>query len=691
MPPVSRWVRAEAARAQRTGEAGQCPALGRERRRPADAVQPAPGRAGGGHGPHSRDHRQDLARRADPDRVALHLLYEHEHGRPLIDPKQEPLPPDPRDIAPSDLLRAKYALVPYDDAAGMAAELLDWCTAGPRPVAGRLIHGPGGLGKSRLLIHVAAKLRGQGWTAGFLDRPHTQDEAVLRQRRQAIEQLVGQVEDRGLLLVLDYAETRQDELIELAACLAGSSGNEARPVRLVLLARSAGEWWDRLSKERQEVHRVFRGRGLRPEITLLPSLPATRQRRELFEAACAAFAPTLQAQGYVPPPGGPAPERLRGIDASDDYERPLAIQIEALLWLTSATTDANLLSFPELLDNMLVLEQAHWRSLPGTVDDTAMARGLGQVTLVQGVDTRPAAEQLLLADRFDDKRTSRADVEPLFRRLRQLYGRATDGIAQLEPDLIGEHHVASADVGDAELLAGCLAWIAAQPEQDRPQRRRDLLTVLQRATHRVHGAGTVRRAEAMLDTVILRHVDIFAAELVGVMIDTPGNLAQLLDRRIDELDEDALAAIDAHLPAPVAVANGPLLHRVADRRAGLAARADRTRSMRPRCNRRSAPERARPSCRPRRHARHPPLQPGAAGGGAGGEPGGGGPLPAARRGAARRLPPRPRQQPEQSRRQTLRPGSAGGGAGGQPGGGGPRTGSWRRRGPTPSSPTSPAA
>ena len=115
---------------------------------------------------------------------------------------------------------------------------------------------------------------------------------------------------------------------------------------------------------------------------------------------------------------------------------------------------------------------------------------------------------------------------------RRLYGRAA-GIGSIEPDLVGEHHVAGERIGDTDLLAGCLAWIATQPEEWRARYRRDLLTVLQRATHRVHGAETARRAEAMLDTVIARHAATFAAELVGVAIETPGNLAQLLDGRID--------------------------------------------------------------------------------------------------------------------------------------------------------------
>ncbi len=136
-----------------------------------------------------------------------------QHERRLIDPKQRPLPPDPR-TARSDLLQAKYGVVPFADFTGMAAELEAWCTGFPRATAGRLIHGPGGLGKTRLLIQVAAKLRDQGWMAGFLDRPDEQDDATLKQRWQALEQLIDHGDDAGLLLVIDYAEARQDELVK---------------------------------------------------------------------------------------------------------------------------------------------------------------------------------------------------------------------------------------------------------------------------------------------------------------------------------------------------------------------------------------------------------------------------------------------------------------------------------------------
>ena len=90
------------------------------------------------------------------------------HGQRLIDPKQRALPRNPRDIGPSELLQAPYEVVDYVDVSDVQTQFFDWCTQPGRAAAGRLIHGPGGLGKTRLMVTLAARLRTQGWTAGFL-------------------------------------------------------------------------------------------------------------------------------------------------------------------------------------------------------------------------------------------------------------------------------------------------------------------------------------------------------------------------------------------------------------------------------------------------------------------------------------------------------------------------------------------
>ena len=66
-------------------------------------------------------------------------------------------------------MQARYAAAPYIDATGAKADCVAWCLSGER-AAGLLIYGPGGFGKTRLMIETAAELRDHGWTAGFFDR-----------------------------------------------------------------------------------------------------------------------------------------------------------------------------------------------------------------------------------------------------------------------------------------------------------------------------------------------------------------------------------------------------------------------------------------------------------------------------------------------------------------------------------------
>ncbi len=483
-----------------------------------------------------------------PTRVPLAEIYWRHHGKRVLDEKQIPLPIDLHSIGPSELLQARYAVVGYDDTTRMRARMLEWCLS-ETASAGRLIYGNGGLGKTRLMVEVAASLRQEhGWQAGFLDRP-PEDDGIARQRWQALEQLMTHGDHRGVLIVMDYAEARQKELCQLAERLSQRGQDEGKAVRLVLLTRSAGDWWTMLIDENDALRRLFRSRPGEPAAMLMPTMAKGHERIESFHASVRALEPMMRAQGYLARADDLPVPRLARLATSDRYERPLAIQMEAMLWLASSTPGDDELGIETLLNRVLGLERAHWAKLLGPLDEDRsrdLRRGLAQVTVVQGVETAPATESLLMADRFYDDRKARVKVDPVLRSLAIVYGRSSGGIAPLEPDLIGEHHVAS--TADVELIDGCLAWIDGELEGVRAKRRKDLLTVLQRATKEQHGEAMVARACVLLDHIIHNHGAAMSEAIVAVMGDTPGELFSRLERQVETLTEGTLAAINFTLP-----------------------------------------------------------------------------------------------------------------------------------------------
>jgi tetratricopeptide (TPR) repeat protein len=547
---ISDWVYAEASRAQEQGKLVNV--------RPADmSFRDIPEPFNIYHIDEAADEAGILATVAKvitgtpiPTRVPLHELYWRQYGVRLIDEKQRKLECDPREISPSELLQAKYEVVPYFDVTGSKSDLLSWCTS-KSVTAGRLVIGPGGLGKTRLMIEVAAKLRQKGWMAGFLDRAHEQADATLRQRWQALDQLIAHGEDKGLLVILDYAEGRQDEVKMLAQRLANRPEGKSRAIRLVLLARSAGDWWSRLHDETPEVARLFRRDASSADVVALPVIATGQQRLDLFNSSMAALKPILVAQGTAPPTDQPRLDRVEIIKTGSGYARPLAIQMEALLYLASAAPEPGASGVDVLLRRVLGLERNHWDKLIGALGEDRIRdlnRGVAQVTAVAGVSTSQAAERLLMADGFyKGRRTARVDVAPVLADLQKIYGRADGGVASLEPDLVGEHHVAS--IGDVDLIEACLAWIASGPRAQQMKSGRHLLTVLQRATQPEHGAEATARAAALLDHIVRTHIPTLAKEIVEVMTDTPGQLRGLLERALGELGAAALRELDDALPA----------------------------------------------------------------------------------------------------------------------------------------------
>lgn len=476
-----------------------------------------------------------------PSRLDAAGFYERATGRPALSSKQEKIPLATY-VTPARLLNARVVLTPYLDVHGLREAMVKWATQG-RPLHGRLVHGPGGVGKTRLMAELCADLRDRGWAAGFVEAPPAKDADI---HRQAIEHLIDSDQTAGLLLVLDYAERRQEEAAGWSEVMARAAVKRpSRRLRLVLLARSAGEWWQRGVDETPALQAVFGGGGSLVEVT---PFAEEAERCRLLADAAAAFREVIARVRASDPDafaelgeltGRPIPARLQAQLAQEAYARPLMIQVAALLHLYGEVPDNA--SVARLLDAIVGVERRYWRtSLGAACSDarlTAVSRATIQITLAGGVE-RPEAEALLLKDPYFGRRAPIDAEEPLGD-LDRLFRDGAGRLMALEPDLVGEHLVTMD--ADQRLVDACLDWAG-----DSIERRRAILTVLNRATRDEHGPGA-DRAKAPLERTVRERGASLAPDLIVVALDTPGELPNVLEHAAEGLDpvatENLLAAI----------------------------------------------------------------------------------------------------------------------------------------------------
>jgi tetratricopeptide (TPR) repeat protein len=488
----------------------------------------------------------------------------------LLDPKQEALPPWAASTRPASLLLAKHRLVPFDDIHGLRAGLVAWATGSPahafgRPALGRLVHAAAGLGKTRALIEVADELtRAHGWLAGFVPREVRGAGRELSER--ALERLILEGRDaKGLMLIVDYAETRQDDVVWLADRLVQRGEALATPpARLVLSSRGSGVWWRELLLKSQSLQDLTSLGGDAYDEISIPESITRQDRRSLFDKSLRALRRHLAALNA--PVGEPPPatdDLIRALETEDDYDRPLAVQIAALLHVFGVEAEGRY-RMKLLLDLVLGLEYAHWDKTLKISDkpnwQRAIKHGVAQATLVGVVNGADAAEQLIGGDPlFREARD--IDVPRVRTALSSIVPGTDEGLTPLEPDLIGEHHVLKA-IND-RLLDACLLWAGENGEQ-----RRHILTVLNRATRAEHGAAADRAVTELDRLVATRAVDL-SGDLITVALETPGQLLDLCSARVSSLDEPALEAMDAAMPQQSLTLIELSLH-IAERRAELA-------------------------------------------------------------------------------------------------------------------------
>ena len=158
------------------------------------------------------------------------------------DPEQTALVPlGPIGLA--DLLAPDNAVMRFLGRQADLAALAEWSQGHGDSVL--LLTGAPGIGKSRLATVFADQQRSAGWAVADLRR----DPAVLEARRA--------VRPPGLLIVIDQADVHLDLISALMTHEPGP-----HPVRILLVARTRGEWWRGL--ERQDERRLLFAATVRP-------------------------------------------------------------------------------------------------------------------------------------------------------------------------------------------------------------------------------------------------------------------------------------------------------------------------------------------------------------------------------------------------------------------------------------------
>jgi Tetratricopeptide repeat len=110
------------------------------------------------------------------------------------------------------------------------AELIAWA-ADPRPIAIRVLTGPGGAGKSRLAAEVATSLRDEKWSAGLISLEKASSLPLAR---------------RGLFVIIDYPEAHRAAVATLLRG-AGALEKPQAKIRLLLVSRQPlARWFDEI-------------------------------------------------------------------------------------------------------------------------------------------------------------------------------------------------------------------------------------------------------------------------------------------------------------------------------------------------------------------------------------------------------------------------------------------------------------
>ena len=341
------------------------------------------------------------------------------------------------------LLRPDRAVVDFIGRAAELADLQDWSmSAQARSV--RVIVGAGGVGKTRLALEIAGEWEAAGRTKVIVRAGH--EGGAVQAARGAVT--------GGVLLVVDYAESRTGLQDMLEAVLA-----DRGPMRVLLLARSLGEWWDSLREESPPAVRLLLDEA---DPVVLAAAVADLGDEAVAAAAVPFFARALRVP--EPPPGS-----IR-FDLPAATAPVLVLHAAALLAVLRSRQDQagplRVAGAAGVLNEILDHEARYWRltaraarlSTDGPVlkDVTAAAALLSAVSLDEAAS---------LVARVPDLAESRKRERSRWARwLYDLYPAEPGGqLGSVQPDLLAETHVTTRLASNEELARDCLHQLPERP------------------------------------------------------------------------------------------------------------------------------------------------------------------------------------------------------------------------------------
>jgi tetratricopeptide (TPR) repeat protein len=359
-----------------------------------------------------------------------------------------------RYYGPAQMLDPVLGVVPFTGRTVELGLLEAWCEDGRSGVL-RLVTGSGGSGKTRLALELTRRMQERGWLC--VQVAEAKIESVLERQRAIAPRA-------GLLLVVDYAETLAglDDLLESAA-------RDTGWVRVLLLARHAGDWWQRLQGGSGVVRDAVRDANS-SVIELNSELDPVISMAEMVWQAVPYFAKRL---------GVPVPDTQAMNVTGSEKPRILDLHAAALVAVLYASDQAGdqqiQVNADMVLEELLSHEKHYWR---GRAESAGLLTGPDGLSMAQL--SQVAAVGCLLGISTAEELNARVPgiclTESGALWLRELYPPEDDGaLGVIRPDRLAELHV-SRELGATPALAhACLTNL-------NPDQARRALVLLARAS-----------------------------------------------------------------------------------------------------------------------------------------------------------------------------------------------------------------